>query len=559
MKKIIFTFLLLFISFSLFSQSEEIWDLHFQVDVTTPSGFASPSGVETDGEYFYVSNSVDNQIAKFDMNGTWIENFAIPNIPFGLNDLTTDGEYFYGGSGLANTIFKMDFSSQSIIGGITSPISVDAIAYDPNEDAFWVTNWQVDVLLLIDRNGVLLNQLVFTDDAKGLTHDSYCAGEPFLWTYTGVYTGGDGIVTQYQLPDFFPTGLSRNVTEDFPGTHAGGLFCSSEIVPGVVILGGIAKGTTSYLFGYEIAATGYAPGPPTDFTLTAEPAGALEVLVSWVNPAIDVNGNPLTDLDEIRLYRDAILIYTDTSPIIGEPVAYNDVSIPTSGYSEYLLAAINSYGSSSVSSNIWVGPDMPDSVSNFYGEQTAPNQLSITLTWENPTQGLHGGPFIDPIMGYELVRSDSTLFIINGISNGITDNSITPGVWYYYLTPYNSIGAGGTARSNDILVEITGIENDQLPMTGFQLSNYPNPFNPTTTISFSLNTENTEDTELIIYNLKGQKIRTFNCHPELVEGQSSIVWHGTDQAGKPVSSGIYFYELKVDGKTIKSKKMLLLK
>nr|MBC8416443.1 hypothetical protein [Candidatus Cloacimonadota bacterium] len=247
MKKIIFTFLLLFISFSLFSQSEEIWDLHFQFDVTTLSGFASPSGVETDGEYFYVSNSLNNQIAKFDIAGTWIENFSIPNIPFGLNDLTTDGEYFYGGSGSTNTIFKMDFSSQSIVGSINSQIVVDAIAYDPNEDAFWVSNWQSDVLMLIDRNGVLLNQLVFTDDAKGLTHDSYSAGEPYLWTYTGVYTGGDGIVTQYQLPGFSLTGLSHNVTEDFPGTHAGGLFCSNPIVPGVVILGGIAKGTTSYL------------------------------------------------------------------------------------------------------------------------------------------------------------------------------------------------------------------------------------------------------------------------------------------------------------------------
>jgi hypothetical protein len=562
MKKIIFAFLLLAISFSLFSQSEEIWDLHFQVDVTTPSGFASPSGVETDGEYFYVSNSFDNQIAKFDIAGAWIENFTIPNIPFGLNDLTTDGEYFYGGSGSTNTIFQLDFSSQSIVGGITSPISVDAIAYDPNEDAFWVTNWQADVLMLIDRNGVLLNQLVFTDDAKGLTHDSYSAGEPFLWTYTGVYTGGDGIVTQYQLPGFSPTGLSHNVTEDFPGTHAGGLFCSCEIVPGVVILGGIAKGTTSYLFGYEISATGYAPGPPTDFTLTADPTGSLEVLVSWVNPAIDVTGNPLTELDEMLLFRDEELIYIDPSPVIGEPVTYSDVSIPSSGYSEYLLTAINSYGSSLVSGTIWVGSDVPDSVSNFYGEQTAPNQLSITLTWENPTQGLHGGPFIDPIMGYEIERSDNTLIIINGISNGITDNAITPGVWYYYITAYNSIGGGGTARSNDILVEITGTENQQLPMTGYQLSNYPNPFNPTTTISFSLNTSlrqgsagQAENTELIIYNLKGQKIRQF----PLFNFQSSIVWNGTDETGKYVGSGVYFYSWTVDGKTKASKKMLLLK
>ena len=251
------------------------------------------------------------------------------------------------------------------------------------------------------------------------------------------------------------------------------------------------------------------------------------------------------------------MIYTLSDPVIGEPSSYNDVSIPASGYSEYLLTAINSYGNSLVSGTVWVGADVPDSVSNFYGEQTAPNQLSITLTWENPTQGLHGGPFIDPIVGYDLERSDGTLITIYGMSNGIIDNNIVPGIWHYYLTPYNSIGGGGTAKSNDILVEITGTENHQLPMTGYRLSNYPNPFNPTTTISFTA--EDAKDAELMIYNVKGQKVKTFHVILSGVEGQSSIVWDGTDQNNKSVSSSVYFYKLEIDGKTIKSKKMLLLK
>jgi hypothetical protein len=88
--------------------------------------------------------------------------------------------------------------------------------------------------------------------------------------------------------------------------------------------------------------------------------------------------------------------------------------------------------------------------------------------------------------------------------------------------------------------------------------NYPNPFNPSTTITFSLTAENAKDAEISIYNLKGQKIRTFNCHPELVEGRSSIVWNGTDENGKAVSSGIYFYKLK-SGDIEISKKMLMMK
>ncbi|MFC1898101.1 T9SS type A sorting domain-containing protein [Candidatus Cloacimonadota bacterium] len=90
------------------------------------------------------------------------------------------------------------------------------------------------------------------------------------------------------------------------------------------------------------------------------------------------------------------------------------------------------------------------------------------------------------------------------------------------------------------------------------LSNYPNPFNPSTTITFSLDTELKENAELSIYNLKGQKIKTLttnSCHPELVEG--SVIWNGTDNSNNPVSSGIYYYKLNIPNSPVK--KMVLLK
>jgi hypothetical protein len=106
----------------------------------------------------------------------------------------------------------------------------------------------------------------------------------------------------------------------------------------------------------------------------------------------------------------------------------------------------------------------------------------------------------------------------------------------------------------------TGIDNFQLPIVNFQLSNYPNPFNPETTIAFSI--AGSEDKEkkvsIIIYNIKGQKVKTLiDAHCD--KGINSVVWNGTDETGKSVGSGVYFYSWKVDGKTIKSKKMLLLK
>ncbi|MCK5050410.1 MAG: hypothetical protein KAS53_01630 [Candidatus Cloacimonetes bacterium] len=116
------------------------------------------------------------------------------------------------------------------------------------------------------------------------------------------------------------------------------------------------------------------------------------------------------------------------------------------------------------------------------------------------------------------------------------------------------------------LTDYTNAENYELPITNYELQNHPNPFNPSTTISFSV-TQTSSFVTLDIYNIKGQKVKTFYpslCHPELVEGrgksnQYSVTWRGVDQNNNPVSSGIYFYQLKVDGEVIQTKKMILMK
>ncbi|MDP8267892.1 MAG: M1 family aminopeptidase [Candidatus Tenebribacter davisii] len=112
--------------------------------------------------------------------------------------------------------------------------------------------------------------------------------------------------------------------------------------------------------------------------------------------------------------------------------------------------------------------------------------------------------------------------------------------------------------------ELSSVENNELEIMNYKLSNYPNPFNPSTTISFSHTTEITEETELMIYNLKGQKVKDLSqslCHPAGAgrgENTYSVTWNGTDQHNQPVASGIYFYKLR-SGDIELSKKMLLMK
>ncbi len=84
---------------------------------------------------------------------------------------------------------------------------------------------------------------------------------------------------------------------------------------------------------------------------------------------------------------------------------------------------------------------------------------------------------------------------------------------------------------------------------------YPNPFNPETTVRFSLPTDSNVD--LKVYNVKGQLVRTL-CDEVLPLGSHEITWDGTDNAKKCVSSGVYLIKLDIEGASYR-KKVLLLK
>ncbi len=115
---------------------------------------------------------------------------------------------------------------------------------------------------------------------------------------------------------------------------------------------------------------------------------------------------------------------------------------------------------------------------------------------------------------------------------------------------------GSLSESTNVVSwpSIVSNEND-IPAFIRLEDNYPNPFNPETTISFNL--DRAEYVSLEIYNIIGQKVKTLVNGPRNA-GNHSVVWRGTNDDNHPVSSGIYLYKLK-SGKYSSTKKMILLK
>ncbi|MDY0325059.1 MAG: choice-of-anchor J domain-containing protein [Candidatus Cloacimonadaceae bacterium] len=102
----------------------------------------------------------------------------------------------------------------------------------------------------------------------------------------------------------------------------------------------------------------------------------------------------------------------------------------------------------------------------------------------------------------------------------------------------------------------TGSEDPTAPVLVTELKgNYPNPFNPETTISFS--TKEAGPVALEIYNVKGQLVKKL-VNEDKAAGNHTVVWNGTDLNNRPVSTGVYFYKMNA-GKYSSTRKMIMMK
>jgi type IX secretion system substrate protein/immune inhibitor InhA-like protein/carboxypeptidase family protein len=466
MKKFLFLVLAICISFSLMAKnpngtierrdingspsnampetSRELWDNLLQFDVDTPTGQAGLAGVEWDGMYFYATKwSASDQLFKFDANGTYIEAITVPFT--GARDLAFDGQYMYG-SAAGSTVYCWESQTGVAVpeNNIEVPgNSVRAIAYDPLTDTFWSGNWG-DPVVNWGRDGVVINTLAFGTDMYGLAFDGDDPAGPFLYAFQQT----PGCLLQRVDPVTGAILESIDVTlQGGTGAIAGGLCYMSDWDPALRTLGALLQGTPDYICVYELGenAPVDAAAAPDMFTVTPDAGGALMADLGWMNPTMTVGGATLTDLDEMRVYRNDALVHTVTNPVIGGVVNWTD-NPPAPGFYDYSVVGFNDAGEGiPAGAMAYIGEDVPAAVTDVV---LAAVDGDGVLSWTNPTVGLHGGPFNEPILGYNIVRTDGPAFDVAGLLTTWTDDTIPgDGLYGYAITPYNSVGAGGTANS----------------------------------------------------------------------------------------------------------------
>lgn len=112
-----------------------------------------------------------------------------------------------------------------------------------------------------------------------------------------------------------------------------------------------------------------------------------------------------------------------------------------------------------------------------------------------------------------------------------------------------------------VLYESAGEVSGYLPVSTSLQANYPNPFNPSTTIPFDL--RNAADLNIAIFNVLGQKVAIV-AQGWYTAGQHKAVWDGRDLSGRPVASGLYLYRMEArpaDGSAslVQTRKLILMR
>ncbi|NQV19106.1 MAG: T9SS type A sorting domain-containing protein [Armatimonadetes bacterium] len=242
-------------------------------------------------------------------------------------------------------------------------------------------------------------------------------------------------------------------------------------------------------------------------------------------------------LSGYKIYRNEEMIHEIADPLT---TTYLDENLDGGEYTYYVVAVYDE------------GDSGPSNVQVVEIILPVPKNLSFLVMNENVNLNWQAPDTTIPLSGYNVYRDNE--FLAGAIPTIYIDVNVPIGTHTYYVTAlYGSYESG---PSNEVVVEMTETDFVLTPLFTELSGNYPNPFNPETTINFAL--KDAGNVRIEIFNIKGKKVCTL-MDGHLEADFHSIVWNGKDDSNKTVSSGIYFYKMNAGEKYTSTRKMILMK
>ena len=497
-----------------------------------PDNLATPiaAALHPDGNSILVSDQIKDGVIQYDLDGNFMGFFAPAG---GVNNdildnvrgwsLKADGNILVTTASGANAdaIAEFDTSGNYIsnfitngAGGLDAPFCV---LYRETQDDYLVTASTSDGVFQYDNAGNFIANLIpiinfgeqITETPTGnlliaaFSAPSGCHEYTSDGTYVGLYDVLTSLRGTYELPN-------GNILV----TNASGVYeidRNNNIVS--IKLEGVNARFIYFVSGGE---TGTVQGTVTD-TDTSNAIEGASITLGTYSTFTDANGD--YSIEVVPDAYDLVCSYEGYEDYIEEDIIVEvDVVITIDITLQHLY-------------------NPPESLTYQFTEP------DVTLQWLAPVGfGL---------TGYNIYRNNEMISTV--LECLYIDENVPTGSYTYYVTAV--YGDYESVPSNEVIVEVVDAVN-VLPVNGTILhGNIPNPFNPTTAISFSL--ENFGHVTLEIFNVKGEKVRTL-VNEDLEATFHCVIWNGKDDLGRTSSSGVYFFKMKT-GSFTSTKKMVLMK
>jgi len=206
----------------------------------------------------------------------------------------------------------------------------------------------------------------------------------------------------------------------------------------------------------------------------------------------------------------------------------------------------------SIMSSAWLNPVL---IQHLYANNT------VTISWnQNIEEDLSGYRLY-----YGITSGQYDFMEETELDTCVTVTNLAKATYYFVVTAYDSAG-----NESDQSEEISWTSEDPLSITdggggspalprNFELAqNFPNPFNPSTTINYSIAQEDGSDkvaTTIKIYSLRGRAVKTL-VDDQKAPGDYLAFWNGESDSGEQLASGTYLYHLQA-GTFSSTRKMVL--
>jgi hypothetical protein len=260
------------------------------------------------------------------------------------------------------------------------------------------------------------------------------------------------------------------------------------------------------------------------------------------------------DIYTQRIDADGVVQWTaDGVGLCTAPASQNFPRMVTDGNHGAIVAWVDSRDEITTGTDIYIGGvsdsgfvKVPTLLHNFAAELS---HSGISVHWSLAEAGEQMKFFVlrSTGPGKSFHELESPNISQQDLSFNFYDNNCIEGITYRYrIDVSDEMGRRNLFETSPITIPTTVVALEQ---------NFPNPFNPRTTIRFHLPAS--AHVQLRVFDLQGRHIITL-LNEARINGPHEIEWNGRNSRGNPVSSGVYLYRLK-SGKTSLTKKMLVLK